>query len=281
MAYTKQDLGAELGRRGYAVPQRRLQDWIDKDLLPKRTNTGLGRGKGRVGHWPGSAVVTQAIAVCRLLKQHRRVDPHYLRLWSLGFSIPFHIIQPKLLPIVETMKGSFKALRPEFQGIKDNKLAGEVIQLRHHYPDTIPLDNEKDLIRTISHGLLGQSLGTIPTISQIRGSVESVSEDSMKLIQAELRRIRTALTALTPAIEPTVPEIGDWWDTIIIFMAPIVVPIDIAFRDLGRSSFLELVANECDMALTDEVQLEWFRSRVVPALLDGAKKHNKQPFIVK
>jgi hypothetical protein len=95
--YTAAELRMELERRGYAVTERTLTDWVQKGLLPQREDKGRGRGGGKEYRWSEPDIVERAASVLDLLSDYGRTARIPLALWLLGYDMPLEGVRRRLL----------------------------------------------------------------------------------------------------------------------------------------------------------------------------------------
>jgi hypothetical protein len=95
--YTAAEVRVELGRRGYAVTERTLTDWVQKGLLPRRIDQGRGRANGKEYRWYEPDIVDRAVSVLDLLSDYGRTARIPLALWLLGYDMPLETVRHRLL----------------------------------------------------------------------------------------------------------------------------------------------------------------------------------------
>lgn len=95
---TKAELVRQLEGQGCYVTERRVTDWVQKELLPP-PKRGAGSGRAPVYLWDRPEdVIAQAEDVYHLLAWHGRASRLYLPLWLLGGEVPlsrvrFHLAE--------------------------------------------------------------------------------------------------------------------------------------------------------------------------------------------
>jgi hypothetical protein len=85
MALTPKQVINELAKTGRRVSERKLTDWRARELLPKLSEKGNGRGKGKVYFWTQPDILDRVAFVA----DHKGWDTSrvLLVLWCCGFEV--------------------------------------------------------------------------------------------------------------------------------------------------------------------------------------------------
>ena len=99
MALTPKQVVNELAKTGRRMTERKLTDWRARELLPKLSEKGKGRGKGKVYFWTQPDILDRAAFVA----DHKGWDTSrvLLVLWCCGFEVPQKTLKEAWLEEIE------------------------------------------------------------------------------------------------------------------------------------------------------------------------------------
>ena len=197
MEYTQKQVVRILRRSKRDVTERKLTDWIQKELLPS-PERGKGSGKAPKYYWADPSVVKQAAIIHDLFYWNGRVEWFAVPLWLLGHSVSSDKVQGILLMKIENELTALTQgeTDPEELDERIKDVAGNILFRMKYSGKTrgnlLPLDPDEQLKVLVvffhlladpgympSEDLLPSVLSRLPSVNQEPGA----EQETLSLIE--------------------------------------------------------------------------------------------------
>jgi hypothetical protein len=254
--YTATELRTELGRRGYAVTERTLTDWVHKGLLPRRIDHGRGRAGGKEYRWHEPDIVERAVSVHDLLSDYGRTACIPLALWLLGYDMPLETMRQHLL---KGIQGVRRGLTPPSDSAVDlvDHLSTMAVQLTDHAArrrkPTMPDTSLEMALNFVASPRYRPSAAVIDEFAFWFEASSTKTSESRPLAQGHQDARRAALwmvqamkhlnlsalyQAVYSASEDDLRHAHEWWRALLDRARAIltIIPHDPILAPMGRSA---------------------------------------------